>query len=166
MSRGTSRGPREISWSLGMYNPIHPSSRQCTDTMHTKAWWQTPSKALWHWRHWPVTPQLRKLHTHICMHRTHTHPQHRRDADKPRDAIAYKEYQWILSLSSFSISTSTNKHNFEYRSPYLGGATPKPARRIKRYPAHFIVEENLFEDLFRIIVHLLLVHLHKKLISR
>ena len=29
---GTSLGPREISWSSGMYNPIHPSSRQCTDT--------------------------------------------------------------------------------------------------------------------------------------
>ena len=28
---GTFLGPREISWSLGMYNPIHPSSQQCTD---------------------------------------------------------------------------------------------------------------------------------------
>ena len=27
---GTSLGPREISWSLGMYNPIRPSSRECT----------------------------------------------------------------------------------------------------------------------------------------
>ena len=25
--------PRQISWSSGMYNPIHPSSRQCTDTI-------------------------------------------------------------------------------------------------------------------------------------
>ena len=32
----TSRGPREISWSLGMYNPIHPSSQQCTDTLHAQ----------------------------------------------------------------------------------------------------------------------------------
>ena len=30
---GTSLGPREISRSSGMYNPIHPSSRQCTDTL-------------------------------------------------------------------------------------------------------------------------------------
>ena len=30
---GTSLGPREIFWSSGMYNPIHPSSRQCTQTM-------------------------------------------------------------------------------------------------------------------------------------
>ena len=30
MSLGTSLGPREISWSLGMYNPIRPSSRECT----------------------------------------------------------------------------------------------------------------------------------------
>ena len=29
-ARGTSRGPREISRSEGMYNPIHPDSRQCT----------------------------------------------------------------------------------------------------------------------------------------
>ena len=29
---GTSLGPQEISWSSGMYNPIHPSSRQCMDT--------------------------------------------------------------------------------------------------------------------------------------
>ena len=29
MSLSTSLGPREISWSSGMYNPIHPSSRQC-----------------------------------------------------------------------------------------------------------------------------------------
>ena len=26
--------PREISWSSGMYNPIPPSSRQCTDNIH------------------------------------------------------------------------------------------------------------------------------------
>ena len=30
MSRGTSRRPREISRSEGIYNPIHPDSRQCT----------------------------------------------------------------------------------------------------------------------------------------
>ena len=30
---GKSFGPREISWSSGMYNPIHPSSQQCTDTI-------------------------------------------------------------------------------------------------------------------------------------
>ena len=30
---GTSLGPQEISWSSGMYNPIHPSSRQCTYTI-------------------------------------------------------------------------------------------------------------------------------------
>ena len=30
MSRGTSRGPREISRSEGMYNLIHPDSRKCT----------------------------------------------------------------------------------------------------------------------------------------
>ena len=29
MSLGTFLGPREISWSSGMYNPIHSSSRQC-----------------------------------------------------------------------------------------------------------------------------------------
>ena len=29
-ARGTSRGPREISRSEGMYNLIHPDSRQCT----------------------------------------------------------------------------------------------------------------------------------------
>ena len=23
-----------ISWSLGLYNPMHPSSRQCTDSVH------------------------------------------------------------------------------------------------------------------------------------
>ena len=33
-SPATSRflGPQEISWLSGMYNPIHPSSRQCTYT--------------------------------------------------------------------------------------------------------------------------------------
>ena len=31
---GTSLGPREISRSSGMYNSIHPSSRQCTDTLY------------------------------------------------------------------------------------------------------------------------------------
>ena len=65
-----------------------------------------------------------------------------------------------------NIPSQTMYGNFEYRSLICWGLLPKQARRIKRYPAHFIVEENLFEDLFRIIVHLLLVHLHKKLISR
>ena len=30
-----SLGSREISWLSEMYNPIHPSSRQCTYTIHT-----------------------------------------------------------------------------------------------------------------------------------
>ena len=72
-----------------------------------------------------------------------------------------------IKADSFpNIPSQTMYGNFEYRSLICWGLLPELARRIKRYPAHFIVEENLFEDLFRIIVHLLLVHLHKKLISR
>ena len=33
MSFGTSLGPQEISWMPGMHNPIHSSSRHCTDTI-------------------------------------------------------------------------------------------------------------------------------------
>ena len=38
---GTSLGPREISWSSGMYNPIHPSSRQSTYTIPPDFRWST-----------------------------------------------------------------------------------------------------------------------------
>ena len=43
---GTSLRPREISWSSGMYNRMHPSSWQCTDTiqmvqLRPKAKWQS-----------------------------------------------------------------------------------------------------------------------------
>ena len=33
IARGTSRGPKEISRSEGMYNPIHPDLRQCTSIL-------------------------------------------------------------------------------------------------------------------------------------
>ena len=38
---GIPLGPREISRSSGMYNPIHPSSWQCTYTIPPSFWWST-----------------------------------------------------------------------------------------------------------------------------
>ena len=60
---------------------------------------------------------------------------------------------YVLKLqyiqNGFSLSIYTNRYNFEYRSLICWGLLPKPAKRIKRYPAHFIVEGEFIRRLIQ-----------------